>query len=121
MERAPDAVDAYFAAMEAHDWAALRSCLADDFTREGPYEEHRFPDPDGYVAFLADLLPTLRDHSVTVTRSVRAGDVAVVDATESLTLDGEGRTVRVCAVFDLDAAGRIARVEVFARRLPPPG
>jgi hypothetical protein len=115
-----DAVTRYHEAMAAHDWPALRATLADGFTRVGPYEEHAFTDPDAYTAFLADLLPRLQGHEVAITRVTDAGDVVHVELTETVELAGSASTVRVCAAFTLDAAGRIAHVEVFVRR-PPPG
>ena len=106
----------YFDAMEAHDWAAVRRCLSDDFTRGGPYPEHVFDDPDGYVAFLATLLPGLRGHSVEITRVTCAGPVVHVEATERVHLESGPSTVRIAAAFDLADDGRIRHVEVFVRR-----
>jgi len=106
----------YFDAMHGHDWTAVRGCLSDDFSRVGPYPEHVFEDPDGYVAFLAALLPGLRGHSVDVTRVTCAGPVVHVEATERVELEGVPRTVRIAAAFDLAGDGRIRHVEVFVRR-----
>jgi hypothetical protein len=113
-------VTRYHEAMEAHDWAALRSTLADGFTRVGPYPEHVFADPDAYTAFLADLLPGLRGHEVVITRQTEAGDVVHVELTETVELEGRPSTVRVCAAFTLAPDGLIRHVEVFVRR-PGPG
>jgi len=112
------AVPGYFEAMKAHDWPALRACLTDDFTRDGPYEEHVFGDPDGYIRFLAELLPTLRGQVVELTRLSRDGDVVYSELTETIERDGKLHTIRGCAAFELVPDGRIRHVEVFVRRLP---
>ncbi len=104
--------------MAAHDWPGVRAELADDFTRDGPYEEHVFADPDTYVAFLAGLLPGIQSHSVEITRSDRTADTAYVEVTEGMGVDGVTHFVRVCAVFELAPDGRISHVEVYVRRLP---
>lgn len=118
---APDSVARYFDSMAAHDWATFRSCLTDDFTRVGPYEDHVFPDPETYVAFLATALPALESQDVDVTRVNRDGDTVHVEVTESVVLaGGTPSTVRVSGTFELAADGRIRFVEVFVRR-PGPG
>lgn len=112
----PPMVAEYLDAMMRHDWPALRACLADDFERVGPYPEHVFPEPDGYVAFLAELLPTIPGHTVTVDRALSAGDLAYVEVTERLTTaDGPLRS-RVCMAVELAPDGRLRRVEAFLRR-----
>jgi len=112
------AVPRYFEAMMAHDWSALRSCLTEDFTRDGPYEEHVFGDPETYIRFLADLLPTLRGQVVELTRLRRDGDVVYSELTETIEVDGKPHTIRGCASFELADDGLIRHVEVFVRRLP---
>lgn len=120
MPTAEDHVDRYFAAMGAHDWPGVRAALTDDFTREGPYEEHVFPDPETYVAFLAGLLPGIQGHSVEITRLERMAGGAFVELTEGMTVDATLHHVRVCCVFDLVADGRISHIEVYVRRPPAP-
>lgn len=105
--------------MAAHDWPGVRAALTDDFTRDGPYEEHVFPDPDTYVAFLAGLLPTIQGHSVEITRTDRTPATAYVELTEGMAVDGAPHHVRVCGVFELAPDGRISHLEVYVRRLPP--
>jgi len=119
MTQGTETVTRYFTSMMEHDWPALRSCLADDFSRVGPYPEHVWNDPEEYVAFVSGLLPGLRRHGVDVTRVTGDGDVVHAEATETVELDGRQSTVRISAVFDVDAKGRIRHVEVFVRRPAP--
>ena len=112
----PPAVAEYLDAMVRHDWPALRACLTDDFARVGPYPEHVFPEPDGYVAFLAALLPTIAGHTVTVDRALTAGDLCYVEVTERLTTADGPLVSRVCMAVDLAPDGRLRRVEAFLRR-----
>ena len=108
----------YFAAMTAHDWEGLRACLADDFSRDGPYPEHAWHGPDEYVAFVSGLLPGLKRHGVHVTRVTGAGEIVHVELTETVELDGRQSTVRIANAFDIAGDGRIRHVEVFVRRPP---
>ncbi len=114
-----DVVQRYFAAMTAHDWDGLRACLADDFSRDGPYPEHAWRGPDEYVAFVSGLLPGLKDHGVEVTRVTGDGTVVHAELTETVLLEGGRSTVRISNAFDISDDGRIRHVEVFVRR--PPG
>jgi hypothetical protein len=113
-----DAVERYFASMTAHDWAGLRACLTDDFSRDGPYPEYAWRGPDDYVAFVSGLLPGLRNHGVEVTRITPAGDLVHAELTETVELDGRQSTVRIANAFELAEDGRIRHVEVFVRRPP---
>jgi ketosteroid isomerase-like protein len=111
-----DTVARYFDAMSRHDWTELRSCLADGFSRVGPYEDHAWPDPETYMAFLAELLPTLKGQRVEITRTIEDGSYVHVNATETIEVDGAPHAVRVAATFTLDDDDRIEHVEVFVRR-----
>jgi ketosteroid isomerase-like protein len=111
-------VDRYFAAMERHDWEELRGCLSDSFSRVGPYEEHAWGTPDDYVAFLQNLLPTLKGQTVEITEVIEEGPLVQVNLTETIEVQGSPHTVRVAGTFRLDQMGKIAHIEVFVRRLP---
>jgi hypothetical protein len=111
-----DTVARYFDAMSRHDWTELRSCLADGFSRVGPYEDHAWADPGTYMSFLAELLPTLKGQSVEITRTIEDGLFVHVDATETIEVGGAPHAVRVAATFTLDDDDRIEHVEVFVRR-----
>lgn len=112
----PPMVAEYLDAMTRHDWPALRACLTDDFERVGPFPEHVFPEPDGYVAFLADLLPTIADHTVTIDRALTADGLCYVEVTERLTTPDGPLVSRVCMAVELSPDGRLRRVEAFLRR-----
>ena len=112
----PPAVATYFASVMNHDWDALRTCLADDFERLGPYPEHIFPEPDGYVAFLAELLPTIADHTLTVDRALTAGDRCYVEITEGFSADASPAVSHLCLAFDLAPDGRLRHLTAYLRR-----
>jgi ketosteroid isomerase-like protein len=106
----------YFDAMSRQDWTELRSCLADGFSRVGPYEDHAWTDPEIYLAFLAELLPTLKGQSVEITGTLEDGLFVHVNATETIEMDGAPHAVRVAVTFTLDDDDLIEHVEVFVRR-----
>jgi predicted SnoaL-like aldol condensation-catalyzing enzyme len=114
-------VDRYFAAMGRHDWDELRGCLADSFSRVGPYEEHVWDDPDDYVHFLRELLPTLKGQKVEVTDVIEEGLLVHVNATETLEMNGSPHAVRLAATFRMNFDDQVEHIEIFARRLPPTG
>lgn len=114
-------VDRYFAAMGRHDWDELRGCLSDTFSRVGPYEEHVWDDPDDYVAFLRELLPTLKGQKVEVTEVIAEGPVVHVNATETIEVKGSPHAVRLAATFRMNLDDQVEHIEIFARRLPPAG
>jgi hypothetical protein len=111
-----ETVARYFDAMSRHDWIELRSCLADGFSRVGPYEDHAWADPETYLNFLSGLLPTLKGQRVEITRSIQDGPFVHVDATETIEVDGSPHAVRVAVTFTLDPTDLIEHVEVFVRR-----
>lgn len=110
-------ISKYFDAMARRDWPSIRACLSEDFGRRGPYEDHAWDDPDSYVAFLADLLPTLEGQKVEITDWLEEGSRVHVNVTETIQVEGAPHTVRCAATFDLAPDGRIRRNEVFVRRL----
>jgi ketosteroid isomerase-like protein len=111
-----DTVARYFDTMARHDWTGLRACLSDDFSRVGPYEDHAWSDPESYMAFLKDLLPTIKGQKVEITRTINDGAFVHVNATETIEVDGLPHAVRVAVTFELDEIDRIKHVEVFVRR-----
>ena len=111
-------LERYFDAMRACDWPALADTLADDVHRTGPFlDEVR--GRDAYVEFLAGVIPKLPNYALDVAR-IRpiAGGGAVVELAE--TIDRKGARFRTpeALLFEFDADGRIARVDVFIKRPP---
>ena len=113
-------LERYFAAMRACDWPALAATLADDVHRTGPYlDEVR--GRDAYVEFLAGVIPKLPNYALDVAR-IRAleGGAALVELSESMDRDGRRETYPEALLFEFDAAGRIARVDIYIKRPPRP-
>jgi hypothetical protein len=111
-------LERYFAAMRAHDWPALAATLADDVHRTGPFLDH-VRGKQAYVEFLARVVPALPNYALDVAR-IRAleGGGALVELSESMDRDGDRRTYPEALLFGFDAAGRIARVDIFIKQPP---
>src|SRR3954468_13646776 len=97
--------------MVAHDWTAMAACIADDVERTGPFCDV-YRGKKNYVSFISDLLPSLGGYAMAVDRVVYTGGVAGAGLTES----GEGTDTPEALVFDLDAAGLIARISIYIQR-----
>jgi hypothetical protein len=104
-------VERYLDAIVSHDWEAMAACVAEDVERVGPFCDVYRGRKD-YVAFIADLLPSLGGYAMKVDRVVYAGPVAVAELTESV----EGTDTPEALVFDLDADGRIAHISIYIQR-----
>jgi ketosteroid isomerase-like protein len=103
--------------MVAHDWAGITDCLARDVVRVGPFGDTYSPR-DRYVAFLAELIPQLSNYSMKVSR-VTYGDtpaLAVAELSETMDVNGAPLETPEALVFDLDGAGKIARIAVYIQR-----
>jgi hypothetical protein len=111
-------IERFLRTMVAHDWAGFEACLADEFTRVGPFGDTYTTRAD-YVAFLSDLMPTLPGYSMMVTRVSYAGDVGFAELSETVEVDGTPLRTPECLTFDLTADGRIRRVEVFTQTRGP--
>jgi len=112
-------VERYLDAIIGHDWDALAACLSDDgFTRVGPWGDE-YADKGRYLAFIAELMPRLPGYEMRVDRVTYSGDgrLAVVELTETVDVDGSRHPTPEALVFDLDAAGRIVRIQVFIQTL----
>jgi SnoaL-like domain len=101
-----------------HDWTTLNACLADEFTRVGPYGDTYANKPD-YVAFISDILPRLQGYVMDVTRVTYGDGVAYAELTETVTVGDAPLRTPECLTFDLADDGRITRVEVFIQTTPP--
>ena len=109
-------VDRYLEGVVAHDWEAVAECLSDDVVRIGPFGDTYTPKRP-YLAFLSNLMPTLRGYSMRVDRVVDAGGVVLAELTEILELDGTPVVTPEALVFEFDRAGKIARIVIYIQRL----
>lgn len=110
-----DIVERYLDRLVAHDWEGMAACLTPDVVRIGPFGDTYAPR-DRYVAFLADLMPQLRNYSMKVARVIYGDGVAVAELSETLDVDGAPLETPEALVFDLDDAGRISRIAIYIQR-----
>ncbi len=111
-------VERYLQSLTGHDWDAFAECLADEFTRVGPYGD-TYPSKADYLAFISDVVPKLPGYSMEVARITYADRVAFAELSETVAVDGKPLVTAECLAFDLADDGRIARVEVFIQTPPP--
>jgi hypothetical protein len=58
-----DIVERYLRAVASHDWDVVDDCIADDIVRVGPFGD-RYAGRAEYLAFITDLMPKLKGHSM---------------------------------------------------------
>ena len=109
-------LDRYFESLRTQDWKRLAECLAEDVHRTGPYLDV-VRGREAYVAFLAKVIPTLRNYDLRVTRvRTLAPASAVVELSEFADVDGERREFPELLLFDFDEIGLIRRVDVYIKQ-----
>jgi ketosteroid isomerase-like protein len=106
----------YLDRMVAHDFDAMAACLAPDVVRVGPFGDTYTPR-DPYVAYLAELMPSLPGYAMRVDRVLGIGATVVVELTETVEIGGTSIETPDALVFDLDDAGRIAHIAIYIQRL----
>jgi hypothetical protein len=111
-------IERFLQSLVANDWVTFEGCLADDFTRVGPYGDTYTSKAD-YVAFLSDLMPTLAGYAMDVTRVSYTDGVGFAELSETVEVDGVPLRTPECLTFDLASDGRISRVEVFTQDRAP--
>ena len=111
-------IERFLRSLVANDWATFESCLAEQFTRVGPYGDTYTSKAD-YVAFLSDLMPTLPGYSMDVSRVTYTDGLGFAELSETVEVDGVPLRTPECLTFDLTSDGRIARVEVFTQTRAP--
>jgi ketosteroid isomerase-like protein len=114
-------VEHYLAAVVAHDWDALSSCLREDVVRVGPYRDE-YRGRDDYVAFLAELMPTLPGYSMDIARVTytNEGHLAFAELAETVTVDGRPLRTEESLVFELDGdGGRIEHIDIYIKTHAP--
>jgi limonene-1,2-epoxide hydrolase len=108
---ARDVVHRYLVALQQRDWDGLRSTLAPDVHRMGPYRD-AYDGRDPYADFLAATLSTLSGYELEVSRFTVDGRRVVVELSETVD-DGDARLrTDEAVVFDVER-GQIARVAVY--------
>ena len=109
-------LDVYFESLRTQDWERLAGCLAEDVHRSGPYLDV-VHGREAYVAFLAQVIPTLRSYDLRVSRvrTLAAGS-AVVELSEFADVAGTRREFPELLLFDVDATGLICRVDVYMKQ-----
>jgi ketosteroid isomerase-like protein len=108
-----DVVERYLEAVGVtRDWDAVRECLAEDFTRVGPYGD-TYTSRSEYLVFIADLMPKLPGYEMQIDRVQYTTNTAYAELTETVTIDGRPYHTPETLVFDLTSDGRIAGVRVF--------
>jgi ketosteroid isomerase-like protein len=108
-----DIIERYLGAIASQDWTVVDECIAGDIVRVGPYGD-RFAGRDDYLAFLAELMPKLRDYLMEVHQVTYTSDVhAFAELTETVRLDGKAMHTPEVLVFELNGDGRIARIGIF--------
>jgi ketosteroid isomerase-like protein len=114
-----DVVERFLACMTAHDWEGLGTCVADDVVRVGPYGDV-YRGRDDYVAFLADLMPTLAGYEMHVQRIAYTRDerLGLAELSETVAVDGRAVVTPESLVFDIEDRGRIAHLAVYIQRRP---
>ncbi len=100
------AAEEYWRAMEARDWAALGTTLADDVCYEVPQSRERVRGREACVRFNREFPG---DWHLSVVRVVGSG----AHAASWISFDLAGEAVPGLTFFDLDETGRIAHITDF--------
>jgi limonene-1,2-epoxide hydrolase len=112
-----DVIERYLASMAAHDWDGLAATIANEgLTRDGPFCD-RVEGKQRYVAFLRNLIPTLKDYELKVRRVSQASKrVAFVELSETFEVDGVLTEYPECILFERNDDGLISHVSVFMKQ-----
>lgn len=110
-------VEDYLDAVATQDWERMRARVRDDVVRIGPFGDV-YTGRDDYVTFLSDLMPTLPGYSMDIARvtAVDEGRRVIAELSETVEMDGKPLVTPEVLLFDVDADGLIARIEIFTRR-----
>jgi ketosteroid isomerase-like protein len=104
-------VHRYLDALASGAWDELRSCLAEDVERRGPYNDD-VHGRDAYASFLRDTVTPLSGYELRVERVHVSGVTVTVELNETVDVD-EGRLrTDEAVVFDVDGE-LITRVAVY--------
>jgi len=115
-----DVVSRYLAAMVVHDWEQVAACLSPTVSRVGPFGD-RYAPREPYVAFLAELIPSLEGYQLEVHRIRPLAGGAVAELSETVLIDGASVVTHEALIFDFDQTGVISHIEIFIQRVPGAG
>ncbi len=114
-------LERYFEALRCGDFAALGDYLSPHVRRIGPYGDV-VEGREEYVGFLARVVSSLPNYDLKIHRidDIRDGGLWV---RLSEWLDRRGQSVEhpEALAFEFDENGRIERVDIYLKRLPPNG
>ena len=110
-------VEDYLDAVATQDWDRMRGRVRGDVVRIGPFGDV-YSGRDDYVKFLSELMPQLPGYSMDLARVtyMEDGRRALAELSETVEMDGSPVVTPEALLFDLDADGLIARIEIFTRR-----
>jgi SnoaL-like domain len=112
-----DPVERYLTCMAAHDWDGLAATIADKgLTRDGPFCD-RVEGKQRYVAFLRDVITSLKGYQLKVQRVSHASDrLCYVELSETFEVDGVPTECPECILFERNDDGLISHVSVFIKQ-----
>src|SRR2546425_836728 len=108
-----DVVERMIRSLEAQDWEAFASTLAEDgFQRVGPFGEVT-PSKASYVEVLRAARGALPGYKIEIKRIERAGRIVVTELTEIFELEGKHTELPEAWLFDVGEDGVIRRVAIY--------
>lgn len=114
--------------VDTHDWDAVASVLAEDFTRVGmrANEEDTCRGRDAYLRFVSRVTERMHHHELQARRTFLSADArdALNEATETIqpTPEDAPLTMHFANVMALTPEGLLARLDIYWKtpdRLPP--
>ena len=107
-------VERFLSAMVGHRWEEMGRCVTEDVHRVGPFGD-AYRGRAEYVAFIAGLLPTLRDYRMDVDRVtyVQEKGLALAELSETVNLDGRPVRTPEALVFGLSDEGLIRTIDIY--------
>jgi hypothetical protein len=103
--------------MAAHDWDGLAATIAEEgLTRDGPFCD-RLEGKQRYVAFLRDVIHSLKGYELKVQRVSSVSDrLSFVELSETFEVDGVFTEYPECILFERNENGLISHVSVFMKQ-----
>jgi len=105
----------YLDSLAARDWDQVRSTLASDVVRRGPYRDD-YRGADDYARFLQHTIDALADYRLDIRAVWGSEEGVVAELAEEASVDGRRLRTDEAIVFRFDGTGQIAEVSVFLQR-----